>query len=723
VSRASGAWFASDTERLTIGSLEPPLPPRIAGLSEIARNLWWSWSAEAQALFWSIDYTLWHLTRHNPIALLRQVDSRRLAACAADSDFVARYDAVLAQYRSLARSDGTWFGKEHSGIGDRPVAYFCAEFGLHNSVPIYSGGLGILAGDHTKSASDLGVPVIGVGLLYTRGYFDQRLRLDGWQEDADESFDPTLTPLDRVLGAGGDPCLATLQMGKRTVCVGAWRILVGRVPVYLLDTDLEENEPADRELTHRLYAGGLELRLQQEWILGVGGVRVLRALGDEPAVWHANEGHAAFMLLERVRELVAQKVPYSDAVRQVREASIFTTHTPVPAADDAFTLEQIEACTGRIWDDLGVTRETIAQLGRRGQGGDARFHMPVLAIRLSARVNAVSRKHQTVSRELWRDLWPDLPVDQVPIGYVTNGVHVTTWLSRHLTALLDRQFGRTWVDHEDDAAVWDRMLALDDAALWAMHMERKRILARAIREEARRRWADEWKESQHIVGAGTLIDERALTLGFARRFATYKRADLLFRDLDRLRTLLVNPWRPVQILFAGKAHPADDPGKHVLQHVYELSRDVRFEGRIAFLEDYGMHLAHRLVQGVDVWLNVPRVPLEACGTSGMKAAMNGVPQLSTLDGWWAEGFDGTNGWAIPLAPEGTDADAHDAAAFYDLLEQQIIPLYYARDERNVPMGWIEKMRNAMRVSGRQFSAHRMLKQYVNECYLPAFRTS
>ena len=695
------------------------LPPRIAGLASIARNLRWSWSRDAQALFWTTDYTLWHLTQHNPIALLRQVDPARLAACASDPAFLRRYDRVMARQVQEASPANTWFARTYPELMQRPVAYFCAEFGLHNSVPIYSGGLGILAGDHAKAASDLGVPLVGIGLLYTRGYFDQRLRLDGWQEDADQTFDEVLTPLERVLGPTGEPALTTLRTGARSVSVGAWRIMVGRVPIYLLDTDLEQNDPADRELTRRLYSGQPELRLRQEWILGAGGVRVLRALGNDPAAWHANEGHAAFMLLERVRELTGRGATFAEAVQQVRATSVFTTHTPVPAGHDAFSLGQLEACCGPIWNEMGASRDTVMALGHHPASDHEQFHMPVLAIRLSGRVNGVSARHGEVSRRLWGSLWPDLPPERVPIGYVTNGVHTATWMSRHMWDVLDARLGADWSDHVEDPGFWDAVLGLDDVALWASHMERKTILARAIREEARRRWAQMWKESLHIVGAGTLLDERAFTIGFARRFATYKRADLIFHDPDRLHRLLVNPWRPVQIVFAGKAHPADDPGKRVLQRVYGFTRDARFEGRIAFLEDYEMHLALRLVQGVDLWLNLPRAPLEACGTSGMKAALNGVPQLSILDGWWAEGYDGRNGWAIPAAPAGTDSDAADAEQLYRLLEEQIVPLYYARDERNIPTGWLDKMRHAQLVAGQHFTAQRMVRQYVTEHYVPA----
>ena len=692
-----------------------PLPEPISRLAAIASNVSWSWSREARSLFRTIDPVLWHLTRHNPFALLRRVDPALLTARAADPEFLRRYEALLAQLARQSGDDATWFAATYPELRRRPTAYFCAEFGLHNSVPIYSGGLGILAGDHCKAASDLGVPMVGVGLLYTRGYFDQRIRLDGWQEDADEKFDPSLTPLERVCGPGGDAATVAVPTAGRSVCVAAWRMLVGRVPVYLLDTDLEQNDPGDRELSHRLYGGGLDLRLRQEWILGVAGVRLLRTLGIAPAAWHANEGHAAFMLLERVREHVAQGTAFADAVRQVRSSSVFTTHTPVPAGHDAFTVDQVAACTGPIWDEMGVERDAVLRLGHHPTRDHGQFHMPVLAIRLSARVNAVSCRHGEESRRIWSELWPGRDVARVPIGHVTNGVHLTTWMSHRMSELLAGHLGPDWVDRVDDPGFWDRVLGLDTGALWTAHQDLKATLLRAIREDARRRWADQWKEALHLVGAGTLLEERALTIGFARRFATYKRATLIFSDLDRLQRLLTNPWRPVQLVFSGKAHPADEPGKQLLQKVYALTREERFEGRIAFLEDYEMHLAHRLVQGVDLWLNVPRPPLEASGTSGMKAALNAVPQLSTLDGWWAEGYDGANGWAIAASTD----DAADAAQLFRLLEDDVVPLFYARDARDVPLGWVEKMKHALRVAGQRFTATRMLREYVAEHYVPA----
>jgi starch phosphorylase len=698
----------------------PYLPPRIEGLSALATNLWWSWSSEARIVFRKVDEPLWHLTKHNPLAMLKRVDPARLAACANDPGFLALYDRVVDAARRALGSSDTWFQRRYPGE-TRTVAYFCAEFGLHNSVPIYSGGLGILAGDHLKSASDLGVPLVGVGLFYTKGYFDQRLRIDGWQEDSDVQFDVDTTPLERVAGASGEPFLTVVNTFGRPVHIGAWRMHVGRVPVYLLDTNLELNDPADRELSAKLYAGGPDMRLRQEWILGVGGVRVLRAAGIDPAAWHANEGHAAFMLVERLRELVAAGMPFAEAREEVRARSIFTTHTPVPAGHDRFGGDHVLACAAGVWEDLGITPEEFLAIGGHPEDTHPLFHMTATAIRLSGRVNGVAQKHGEVSREIWRPLWPSGKPEEVPIGAVTNGVHLPTWMSGDLRHLLDRQFGEGWMERRDEPGFWNAVLSLDDQELWKLHTDMKLNLLTFIREDARRRWTERWKEAAHMVGAGTLLSPGALTIGFARRFATYKRAALLFSDFDRLHDLLVNPWRPVQLIFAGKAHPEDQPGKEVLQQVYAFTRDPRLEGRVAFIEDYEMHLAHRLVQGVDLWLNMPRVPLEACGTSGMKAALNAVPQISTLDGWWAEGYNGMNGWAIPPTQPGEVPDEMDGERLYELLEQQVVPMYYKRDARGLPTEWLQRMKHALRHAGEHFSARRMVQDYVTRYYTPAMR--
>jgi len=702
----------------------PHLPSRLEGLVGIATNLWWSWDREARALFRAIDQPLWHLTRHNPIELLLRVDPARLDGCAGDPGFMRRYDAVLEKLHRATSGTDTWYRRSHADLEDQPVAYFCAEFGFHNSVPIYSGGLGVLAGDHCKAASDLGVPLVAVGLLYTKGYFDQRIRLDGRQEDAEEVFDPAVSPLIPVLGPGNEPHLAAIETSGRPVYVGAWRMMVGRVPVYLLDTRLERNDPEDRVLSDRLYAGGPGLRLRQEWILGVGGVRLLRAVGLDPGGWHANEGHTVFMFLERVRELVAAGGRFEDAVHQVRASAVFTTHTPVPAGHDVFRHEQVEQCVGSYPQQLGIDREQFLALGRHPALAPDLFHMTALGMRLAGRVNGVARTHGDLTRRMWAVLWPGRGPEHVPIGHVTNGIHVGTWMNHALKALLDDHLGPGWVERiVDDPSLWQAVLSLDDAQLWAAHAQLKATLLDFIREDVRWRFAGHWRDAAHLVGAGVLLGAASLTIGFARRFTTYKRADLLFRDVDRLHRLLVDPQRPVQLVFAGKAHPADEQGKLVLQRVYTHSRDPRFEGRIAFLEDYELHTAHRLVQGVDLWLNVPRVPLEACGTSGMKAALNGIPQVGTLDGWWTEGHTGANGWAIPAAPPDADADAHDAEHLYALLEREIVPLFYDRDVAGIPHGWVRRMKHALYESGRNFTAHRMVMQYVQDYYAPALRRS
>jgi starch phosphorylase len=701
----------------------PYLPERIEGLAHLATNLAWSWSRNARRLFAMIDEPLWHLTRHNPIAMLRRVGPSRLIECARDQRFTDLYDEAMAELATQMDRSQHWFARDYPDLQAQPVAYFCAEFGLHNSVPIYSGGLGVLAGDHCKASADLGTPLVGIGLLYTQGYFDQKLRLDGWQEDSAEHFELVNTPLAPVKAPEGRVYLTTVNTFGRDIHVAAWRIDVGSVPVFLLDTNLEVNQPADRELTSKLYAGGPDVRLRQEWILGVGGVRVLRAMGVQPAAWHANEGHAAFMMLERVRELTATGVTFKEAVAHVRARTVFTTHTPVPAGHDTFSFEQVEKCAGPEWMKMlgDATAEEMLGLGVHPADKNHTFHMTCAALRLSRHVNGVAKRHGEVSREIWQALWPDRPPERVPIGHITNGVHLATWMSREIMSLLDAHLGHSWMSDMDDPALWDRVQELDDATLWHIRQAAKVSLLNFIREDARRRWTRHWKEATHVVGAGTLLTPEALTIGFARRFATYKRADLVFRDIERLRGLLTHATRPVQIIFAGKAHPEDTPGKEVLRTVYSFTREAKLEGRVAFIEDYDLHLSHRLTQGVDLWLNLPRVPLEASGTSGMKAALNGLPQLSTLDGWWHEGYDGLNGWAIPPESSRQAPDDWDADQLYQLLEKEIVPLYYERDERGIPRGWTERMKHALRTAGQRFTARRMVREYVRQSYAPAMR--
>ncbi|HVB31481.1 MAG TPA: alpha-glucan family phosphorylase [Gemmatimonadaceae bacterium] len=699
----------------------PLLPQRLSGLADIAGNLSWSWNRDARAIFRTIDPLIWTRCRHDPIRILNEVSGERLAQCAADPDFLAQYDALMRWHASEQSDDVTWFAQTYPDQRRRAIAYFCAEFGFYHSVPIYSGGLGVLAGDHCKTASDLGVPIVGVGILYRHGYFDQRIRSDGWQEDADDPFDIHNTVLEPVEAPHATPYLTAVRTSGRDVFIRAWRLRAGRVSVYLLDTDFDQNHPDDRPLLSKLYAGGPELRLKQEWLLGVGGVRVLRSLGIKPAVWHANEGHAAFMHMERLREFHQAGVPLDESIRRVRATSVFTTHTPVPAGHDMFRMDQVLECTGPIPDALGIDRDTFMMLGHHPLIDHDTFHMTAAAIRLSHRVNAVSRPHAAVTRHLWASLWPDRREDEVPVGYVTNGVHLATWMANSVMALLERHLGPDWGARVDDPQLWEQVLTLDDEALWRVHRRLKETLLMHVREHARHAFARRAQVADQLVGSGVLLDPHALTIGFARRFATYKRAHLIFEDTERLLRIVTNPARPVQIVFAGKAHPADNLGKQVLQEVYQATRDPRFEGRVAFVEDYDLHLAHVLVQGVDLWMNLPRVPMEASGTSGMKAALNGVPQLGTVDGWWEEGFNGHNGWSVVEDPAAPDAEVgpQAAAQVYHLLERHVVPAFYDRDSKGVPHAWIEVMKHAIRAAGMHFTGQRMLTEYVRDYYVPA----
>jgi starch phosphorylase len=700
----------------------PYLPAPIAGLERIALNLWWRWDRRARLLLRNVDPTLWSATRHNPVAMLRQVDPNRLAHLSRDKAFVAEYQSVIQGLDEAMDPTKGWFPETYSDFTDSTIAYFCAEFGLHNSIPIYSGGLGILAGDHCKSASDLAVPLIGVGLLYSKGYFDQQLDLEGWQGDSDQVFDPKIMPLVRVRGPDDSRTVAVVETGGRAVHIGVWQLNVGRVRLYLLDTNLQENDPADRELTYKLYGGGQEYRLKQEWVLGVGGVRVLRALGIAPGAWHANEGHATFMMVERLREHLAEGSSFEDAVQRVRARSVFTTHTPVAAGHDIFYEDLLDTVCGNYHDQLGLDRAGFLELGRHPDMNHGSFHMTAAAFRLARHVNGVAQLHGQVTRDLWTGLWPGRDSADVPVAGITNGVHVGSWMSHHLMKLLDELYGEFWEKHPPEGAEWDRILELDDRTLWSTHNVLKRTLLDFCREQARQRWRTFWKDTTHLIGAGTLLGPEPLTIGFARRFATYKRAHLLFKDEARLRRLLTDPHRPVQLIFSGKAHPADNEAKAVLQRVWKASREAQFEGRIAFMEDYDVHVAHRLVQGVDLWLNLPRVPMEASGTSGMKAALNFVPQLSTLDGWWAEGFNGENGWAIPKAEaEGDELDTIDHESLYTLLEREVVPAYYTRDDRGLPSAWIARMKQAAIVGAKTFTTRRMVQEYTERFYVPALR--
>lgn len=704
--------------------LDNELPEKIGRLTELAGNVWWSWNADARLLFRRLDYTLWRSTQHNPVQMLREIEPAVLEKAANDAAFSRLYNKVMMNMDRELQSDQKWFQKSFPDLAEKKIAYFSFEFGLHNSLPIYSGGLGILSGDHAKESSDLGLPLVGVGFIYPQGYFRQRIPSHGWQEAIYEQLDMNLTPIRPVLGEDGEEIKIMVKMADRSVYARIWHVHVGQTTLYLLDTDVDENDPWDRELSARLYSGDGELRIRQEIMLGVGGVRALRALNINPTIWHMNEGHSAFLVLECTRELVAKGMSFAEAANHVIQHTIFTTHTPVPAGHDAFPFHLVEHYFRGFWDELGISREEFLLLGKHQEAWGTAFNMTVLALRMSGLVNGVSKLHGDVSRQMWQGVWGSRPVTEVPITHVTNGVHLPSWLPTEMRNVLDKYLPADWLERQDDPVVWQHINDIPDQELWHLHVDLKRKLMSFLRERVRRRWLRGGEDLTQVITAGTMLDPEALTIGFARRFATYKRATLIFRDLERLRKIILNEHRPVQIIFAGKAHPADDPGKMLIQQVYSYAKNHQLGGRIAFVEDYDMHMARCLVQGVDVWLNTPTRPREASGTSGMKAAINGVPNLSILDGWWAEGYNGANGWAIGRQEaqfDGEKQDQADANAIYDLLEQEIVPLYYQRDRDNIPRGWIEIMRESIHSCAPMYSTCRMLKEYTNRLYVPAMR--
>ena len=697
------------------------LPDRVSRLDELARDLWWTWNPYAREVFRRLDYPLWRTTAHNPVRMLREISADQMAALTENPVTLSLYDRAVADL-DRARTADLWWQQEVGSPPERCIAYFSAEFALHQSLPIYAGGLGVLAGDICKEASDLGMPLVGVGFMYPQGYFHQRLSAEGWQEEEYEQIDWASAPIERATTSDGRTVVVDVPFSKRTVRVIVWRVRLGRTMLFLLDTGHEDNAPWDRELSARLYGGNRDTRIQQEIILGVGGVRALRALGANPMVWHLNEGHAAFVALERIRELTAGDHGFGEALEEVRRTSVFTTHTPVAAGHDAFPFSLVETQLEGCWGPLGPSRDDFLRLGHHDNGGGPQFNMTALALRTAANINAVSRQHTNVTRDMWRDL---LPADgPASLRTVTNGVHLRAWISYEMAALFDRFLGGEWRERHDTETIWNLIGSIPDADLWNARQALRSYLYAFLRERARDRWTAERVSAGRVVVSGTLLDPSALTIGFARRFTGYKRPELIFRDPARLARILNGP-HPVQLVFAGKAHPADQTGKHHLQGVYRSALDPLLGGRIAFIDDYDLHVAHYIVQGCDVWLNTPRKPLEASGTSGMKASINGVPHLSIGDGWWAEGYTGHNGWLVDGAASGQDAesaDAADAEALYGLLEEQVVPAFYDRDEHGVPRGWLQMVREAIRTVAPRFSARRMVKQYVEEMYRPAIGT-
>ncbi len=704
------------------------VPERISRIGELANNLWWSWNNEARQLFRALDYPLWKESGHNPVKQLSWLRPERLARAAADPAFLALYDSVMAAYdEAMSPLDHTWWHANYPSLFSGPLAYFSMEYAIHNSLPIYAGGLGVLAGDICKEASDTGLPMVAIGFMYPQGYFHQHISASGWQEEEYQELNFDEAPINRVCSPGGDIALTTVRLGDIDLALGAWHVKVGRTDIYLLDTQLEENPEPYRQLSARLYVSDRDLRLQQEIALGIGGVRVLRALDINPAVWHANEGHTALMTLERVREKVAAGMSFAEAQQEVRQTTVFTTHTPVTAGHDIFAVELVEKYFQSYWGQLGIDRRAFFELGWQGSSEPENYNMTVLALKMAQQRNAVSKLHGSVTRKMWHGLWPDIPEEQVPISQVTNGIHVPSWVAPELNNLLKEHLGEEWmVNHDDPLLLSEKITQVPDEALWRACQRLRRKLVGAIRERMRSRWLEDDVSWTHMLMMGALLDPEVLTIAFARRFTEYKRPELVLRDTQRLKQIVANKWHPVQIIFAGKSHPADLASKGLLQQVYQIAADREFQGRIVFVEDYDMHLARYLVQGVDVWLNVPRRLREASGSSGMKAALNGVLNLSVLDGWWHEGYNGRNGWAIgspDTAATPEEEDASDAEALYRLLEDEVVPLYYDRDVHGVPRRWVAMIKETMRSVVPAFCTRRMMKEYIEKLYRPAVQRS
>jgi starch phosphorylase len=699
------------------------LPERISGLAELAYNLWWSWHPEGRSLFKLLSRRGWYLSGYNPVKMLHQMEKETLEAASKDPRFLRHYDAVMARFESEMDVSSGWYCAKVPDPRRMTIAYFSAEYGLHHALPFYAGGLGFLAGDYLKEGSDLGIPIVGVGFMYPQGYLRQRITPEGWQVGDCEVVDRENTPIRRVLDHDGNPLIVKIPLLDPPIHVEVWMVQVGKSSLYLIDTSTEANEPQSRCISDRLYTGDPEQRLRQEIVLGIGGIRVLRALGIRYSVLHLNEGHPAFAILERIREKTEKGSSYHSAFDGVKATTVFTTHTPVPAGHDIFPFQLMEKYFSSYLPSLELSRDAFFELGTN-PADPTGFNMTAFAMKSSAYRNAVSKKHQEVTRRMWRSLWPDQPEEKVPIDYVTNGIHVPSWIDRRLGDIIfNKYLGRDWLENHDSPRIWEMVDEIPDIVLWRHHCAMKNMLISRIRERARQKWLDSGTtDPRTVMASGVLLDPSALTLGFARRFASYKRPTLLLQDLERLKSIVNNIWRPVQIIFAGKAHQDDQYSKQLLQRVFSAAKDQAFGGRIAFAEDYDELLAQYMVHGVDVWVNSPLPPFEASGTSGMKASLNGVPHLSILDGWWIEGYNGKNGWAIEGAL-GEERDARDAGAIYDILERQVVPLYYDVDGEGVPKGWVRVMKEAIKTTGSNFSARRMAKEYTEKFYLKAIEAA
>jgi glycogen phosphorylase len=705
-------------------TLDRFIAPAQERLWTLARNLWWSWDHDSSSLFRDLDPVRWRLLNHNPIALLAEIPLSQIERRARELVLHSRINYAFRRQREYLEADRTW-GARHAGIlRPRPVAYFSAEFGLHVSIPEYSGGLGVLAGDHIKSASDLGIPLIGVGLFYGQGYFRQHLDQNGWQQEDYIETDISQLPMEPAIGKNGAP--VTVQIDTRSGFIKAkvWRMKVGRCDLLLLDSNTEGNAPEDRELTSRLYGGDGRIRIRQELLLGVGGFRALRAMGVTPGVLHLNEGHSGFAVLEAIcNRMQDEGLGFDEAVPRVSREVVCTTHTPVPAGHDRFNADLIEEHLGPLRELLGLSHDRFMGLGRENPGNrDEEFCMTVLGLRLARRANAVSSLHGEVSRAMWTGLFPGKSEESVPIGHITNGVHVPSWLSPQMYRLYDRHLGTGWHSHGSEARIWEGIEDVDDGELWETHLNLKSRLIEFVRHRAIEQASRRDESPETLLHLSRVLSPDALTIGFARRFATYKRADLMLADIERLASMVNDPKHPVQFIFAGKAHPRDDPGKRMLQQIAELMRNARFADKFVFVEDYDINVGRHFVQGVDVWLNNPRRPLEASGTSGQKVVLNGGLNLSVLDGWWAEAYDGLNGFAIGTGRTHSNMSVHDSRDgedLYRVLRDEVIPLYYHRDRDGLPRGWIKRMKRTIRTLGWRFNADRMVMDYTLKCYVPA----
>jgi len=719
---AAGAQLAPLVgEARTLGQFVAPAHQR---LSTIAQNLWWSWDPDTTALFRELDPVIWRAVGNNPVALLQQMSIDKLEERASELALHSRINYAYRRMQEYLHSRHTW-GARHAGVlWARPVAYFSAEFGLHESLPIYSGGLGILAGDHIKSASDLNVPLVGVGLYYDQGYFRQRLDRDGWQHEEYIALDHQQLPIRPALGDDDAPVVVSIDTRTGTIKARVWEVSVGRNRLLLLDSNVDGKQPEDRQLTSRLYGGDQRVRIRQELLLGVGGMRALGAMGIAPGVLHLNEGHSAFAALELVRQRMGvEGIDAWEALRRVAAQIVFTTHTPVPAGHDRFPEHLVDEHLGPLADALALARHELMGLGRvNPSDGGEEFCMTVLALKASHRANAVSSLHAHVSRAMWTSLYPGCTEDRVPIGHITNGVHPPTWIAPQMRQVYDRHLGSDWTLRAGHAAVWEKVEAIDDGELWETHQTLKVQLIDVVRRSAERQAERRGDPPEFVAQLHRALSLDALTIGFARRFATYKRANLLLQDMEAIATLVNNPQMPIQFVFAGKSHPLDRPGKEVLQQIARLMHDPRFAGKIVFIEDYDINVGRHLVQGVDVWLNNPRRPLEACGTSGQKCVLNGGLNLSVLDGWWAEAYDGLNGFAIGGGETHSATEMHDlrdGQSLLRVLRDEVIPLYYERDRDGLPREWIARIKRGIRTLGWRFSADRMVMDYVRHSYIPA----